>query len=162
MTTTFEIEGNTLTVNVGNAIHNELFKSSLEDEICKYSAAHAKNLYEMNLVLLNMEYKNIPKEISIDEVPDDMTGSELKRVNQEAKLAQEMMNYLETLEIHYPNYNYIKIAIQRLYPELTDIDVNSIFSFVSDVYGYDSEFVKNVASATEFAIAIKKGEKLFS
>ena len=70
MTTTFEIEGNTLTVNVGNAIHNELFKSSLEDEICKYSAAHAKNLYEMNLVLLNMEYKNIPKEISIDEMPD--------------------------------------------------------------------------------------------
>lgn len=73
-----------------------------------------------------------------------------------------MMNYLENLEIHYPNYNYIKIAIQRLYPELTDIDANSILSFVSDVYGYDSEFVKNVASATEFAIAIKKGEKLFS
>lgn len=101
-------------------------------------------------------FTNIPEKSSIHNLPDSMTIGELKKINAMALDADSFMNKLKNVNSFSINDDELAMSLaKRLFPILTDKDLEVIFSSARDLWRKDSDWIQNIAQLITMTTELK-------
>lgn len=157
-------DGNVLIADMSILINVPNQEHEISKVIVDYATENADDLYGLRYPNLITQFKNMPKLIDVDNMPDDMTGKQLKEHNELYERAQEIAKFMNdksqfiSFEI---TDSMITKAMRKFYPEFNQADIDNVYAYTHDAFRTDGEWVQHIADAANLVSATKKGEPIF-